>query len=68
MKNNSSNKNVYIVAIMSKILFILMSLGTSALINRSLGVSLKGEYSYIMNIVSIMIVFFAFGMGQTYST
>lgn len=61
-------KKVYFTAIISKFLLILISLITSALINRSLGVSLKGEYSYIMNMVSIFSVILVFGMGQTYST
>ncbi len=60
--------SVYFTAIFSKIFLVLLSLITSALINRSLGVNLKGEYAYINNIVTIGMVLGSFGLGQTYST
>lgn len=64
MKKN----RVYIVAIISKMLTVSMSLFTAALINRALGVELKGEYAYIVNFESILVVLFSFGLGQTYSS
>lgn len=62
------NKYAYIIAISSKIMLIIISLIISALINRKLGVSLKGDYAYITNLISTFTVFFSFGLGQTYST
>lgn len=63
-----NNTKVYIWAAVSKILIIVISIISSALINRSLGVKLKGEYAYIINIVNILVPIFSFGIGQTYST
>lgn len=64
----SENKKIYLTAIFSKISLILISVITSALINRQLGVALKGEYAYITNLVSMIVVILSFGLGQTYST
>lgn len=65
---SSDNKKIYLWATFSKIIMILSSLISSALINRSLGVELKGEYAYIINLVNIVVPIFSFGIGQTYST
>lgn len=65
---NEKNKKIYIWAIFSKIFIILITLISSALINRSLGVELKGEYAYIINLVGIIVPIVSFGIGQTYST
>lgn len=59
--------NNYLLSIITKILIIFFSLVTSSLISRSLGVSGKGDYSYVVNISSILIVIFSLGIGQTYS-
>lgn len=64
----SNNKKIYFVAIISKLLIIFISLFSSALINRQLGASLKGDYAYITNIVSVLVIIFCMGIGQTYST
>lgn len=66
MKDN--NKNVYSIAVISKITTILFGIITTALINRTLGAELKGEYAYITNWVVIAVSFLSFGIGQTYST
>ena len=69
MENASNNnKKIYLWAGFSKIFIILISVISSALINRSLGVELKGEYAYIINLVSIVVPIISFGIGQTYST
>lgn len=62
------NKKTYAVAAFSKISIIIISMVTSALVNRQLGVVMKGQYSYIINMVSMLIIFFCLGLGQTYST
>lgn len=61
------NSKLYITAMVSKVLVVFLSLLSSALINRNLGVELKGDYAYICNLESIFIVIFSFGLGQTYS-
>lgn len=66
--NNNEDKKIYITAIVSKIVVVLITFLSSVLINRSLGVELKGEYAYITNLVSIVVPIFSFGIGQTYST
>lgn len=62
------NKKIYLMAIISKISIIGIGLVTSALVNRKLGVDLKGQYAYITNIVSLLVIIVSFGIGQTYST
>lgn len=64
----SSNKKIYGIAMISKIAITLLGLVTSALINRMLGVELKGEYAYIINCVTITLAVLSIGLGQTYST
>ena len=64
--SKESNILIYIVAIISKILVVLLSLFTTAMINRCLGVELKGEYAYINNWITIFITIFSLGIGQTY--
>ena len=67
-KIKNDNFLMYIIAIISKLSIVLLSLFTTAMINRCLGVELKGEYAYINNWVSILITIFSLGIGQTYST
>ena len=61
-------KKSYVIAMVSKISIILISMITSALINRTLGVEIKGQYAYISNWSTIIISILSFGIGQTYST
>ena len=68
MKKNSENKIIYGIAGISKIIIVFLTLVNSAMINRSLGVTLKGEYAYINNIVSILVPIISFGIGQTYAS
>ncbi|WP_165173776.1 polysaccharide biosynthesis C-terminal domain-containing protein [Adlercreutzia sp. ZJ242] len=58
----------YYVAIACKLLAVMVSFGVSVAVNRGLGVELKGEYAYIINIASVICLGMAFGLGQTYST
>lgn len=66
--NYQSNKSIYRTAAISKVLVIAMTFVSSALINRCLGATLKGEYAYINNWVSIIVPILSWGIGQTYST
>lgn len=58
----------YWFAIISKILVVSISLLVSIFINRGLGVELKGEYTYIINLVELLYIILCFSLGQTYST
>lgn len=66
--NKDNNVTIYLIAIISKISIVFLTLFTTAMINRCLGVELKGEYAYINNWISILITIFSLGIGQTYST
>ncbi|GGG07685.1 flippase [Paenibacillus aceti] len=59
--------NEYFVAIMTKFILVFLSMITSVLLNRYLGPSLKGEYSYILNIVGILALILNLGIGQSYT-
>ena len=59
--------NNYMFSIVNKVFSILCGLITTALINRFLGPELKGEYSYIINIVNIVVVVANLGIYQSYS-
>lgn len=58
----------YWIAILCKIIVILSTLLISIFINRGLGVQVKGEYAYIINMVEMLYIFAGIGLGQTYST
>ncbi len=62
------NKKIYFWAVLSKIVIVLITILSTALINRNLGVNLKGEYAYVINIVNILEVVFSLGVGITYAT
>ena len=58
----------YVIAVVCKILVVLTTLLISILVNRGLGVQLKGDYAYIINYVDILYAIFSFGLGQCYAT
>ncbi len=58
--------NDYIFSVFQKIMNILTGLVTVSLINRYLGPSLKGEYTYITNIVTVLAVILGFGFYESY--
>jgi len=58
--------NDYIFSVFQKIMNILTGLVTVSLINRYLGPSLKGEYTYITNIVTVFAVVLGFGFYESY--
>ena len=59
-------KNDYVFSILQKALNILTGIVTISLINRYLGPSLKGEYTYITNIATILAVVLGFGFYESY--
>lgn len=63
-----NNKKIYFWAIISKTMSVIITLINTALINRTLGVTLKGEYTYIINLVAVMYVVLSMGTGVTYVT
>ncbi|MDD6793802.1 MAG: oligosaccharide flippase family protein, partial [Clostridiaceae bacterium] len=58
----------YWIAILCKVIVILSTLFISIFINRGLGVEVKGEYAYIINMVEMLYIFAGVGLGQSYST
>ena len=62
------DNKTYLMATISKISIIFISMITSAFINRALGVELKGKFAYINNWATIIISILSLGIGQTYST
>ena len=63
-----NNKKIYFWAIISKMMSVIITLINTALINRTLGITLKGEYTYIINLVAVMYVVLSMGTGVTYVT
>ncbi|MDD6224246.1 MAG: polysaccharide biosynthesis C-terminal domain-containing protein [bacterium] len=59
-------KNDYVFSLFQKMINILTGIITVAIINRYLGVSLKGEYEYIKNIVNVLNIIFGFGLYASY--
>lgn len=60
-------KNDYIFNLLNKIYVILMGLITSIFITRYLGVSDRGNYAYIIQVVSIAAIVLNLGIHQSYS-
>ena len=60
-------KKTYFFSVFSKIMLVIIGLITSALISRGLGVSLKGEYAYLVNLSGIVVIVVTLGVGQVYS-
>lgn len=58
----------YWIAVLCKIAMILSSFLVSIFINRGLGVTAKGEYAYVINLVEMLCILGCVGLGQTYST
>ena len=59
-------KNDYAFSIFQKAINIITGVITVSIINRFLGVSLKGEYEYIINIVNILSIILGFGLYASY--
>ena len=67
MSLKSLIKSRYSIAIVCKVVSILTTFLATVFINRALGVSLKGEYTYILRIVDMLYIACGFGLGQTYA-
>jgi O-antigen/teichoic acid export membrane protein len=73
--NNSSNvkilkrilKNDYLLNSFNKLYAIIIGVFSTAFITRYLGVYLKGEYSYLLQIVNVSVLILNFGIYQSYS-
>lgn len=63
---NKITNSDYVFSLIQKITNIFTGIITIALINRYLGVSLKGEYEYILNVVNILNVIFGLGLYASY--
>lgn len=59
-------KNQYVFSLFSKGLMVVLGMLNSIFINRYLGPELKGQYSYILNIVNIAVLFLNLGIYQAY--
>lgn len=66
MKRSLSN-NSYVISAISKISIIFFSFISSVIISRYLGPNLKGQYSYILNYVTIISLILNLGVGQSYT-
>ena len=58
--------NQYIFSILTKVLIVFLGILSSVFINRYLGPTLKGEYSYILNIINIAVLVLNLGIYQSY--
>lgn len=58
----------YWIAVICKLCYVFTSFLVTIFINRGLGVTSKGEYSYIINLVEMLYVILSLGIGQSYST
>lgn len=59
-------ENEYILSVMSKGANIINGMLASVIVNRYLGVSLKGEYAYLLNIVNTIVLIANLGFYQSY--
>lgn len=59
-------ENDYIFSIFNKVVAIFAGIITSSLVNRFLGPELKGQYSYICNIVTLIAIIGNLGFYQSY--
>lgn len=59
-------ENDYIFSIFNKVVSIFAGIITSSLLSRFLGPTLKGQYSYICNIVTLVVIAANLGFYQSY--
>ncbi|MGG1687206.1 polysaccharide biosynthesis C-terminal domain-containing protein [Pseudalkalibacillus sp. NRS-1564] len=57
-------KNIYVISVLTKINIVFFTFIGSILLNRFLGPTLKGEYSYIINYVSIISLILTFSITK----
>ncbi len=61
-------KNPYVLTVATKVIVVMFGIVNSIFINRFLGANLKGQYSYVMNIVVMASIFLNLGVYQGYSS
>ncbi len=66
MKEKKNSNNMYTISVISKIISVGLAFINSIIINRYLGPSLKGQYTYIFNIVSILSIIIGFNIASSY--
>lgn len=59
-------KNTYLISLTKKFLTVLFGMVSVIFLNRYLGPDLKGEYTYIINILSIVVVVLGLGISTIY--
>lgn len=59
-------KNDYFFSMLNKMVSLFSGIVFSALVNRTLGTELKGEYAYYSNIISVVAIILNFGLYQSY--
>ncbi|MEC2306272.1 polysaccharide biosynthesis C-terminal domain-containing protein [Weizmannia sp. CD-2023] len=59
-------KNDFTVSLITKFITIVSGVITTALLNRYLGPSLRGEYAYFINIINLLVIVCNFGLSNTY--
>ena len=60
-------KNDYALNIFNKIYTVLIGLFSTAFMTRYLGLSLKGDYAYIIQVSGIIVLILNLGIPETYS-
>ena len=65
-KIKNFTNNDYFFSLIQKSLDILCGLITISLINRYLGVSLKGQYEYILNVINVLNIVLGLGLYASY--
>lgn len=58
--------NEYVFAVFSKLIMIFTGIFSTVLINRYLGPALKGEYTYLLNLINFIAIFSNLGIYQAY--
>lgn len=61
-----TNNHQFKIAIISKIIISILGILSGVFINRFLGPSLKGEYTFLLNIINIFALFLNLGIYQSY--
>lgn len=59
-------KSDYTLSAVNKLVAVLTNAVYAALVNRALGPALKGEYTYILNVVEIVVIIANLGFYQSY--
>ncbi len=61
-----SENHQFKFAIISKVFIAILGILSTVFINRALGPSLKGEYTYLLNMINFFVLFLNLGIYQSY--